>query len=498
MTDGELLETFLSRRDELAEAAFAALVALHGPMVWRVCQSVLPDSHAAEDAFQATFLILVRKAGSIRHRDTLAAWLYGVARRVAVRAKTNATLRRRHEGQSAEMKDKPTPSPDPTRREQLEILHQEVDRLPEKYRAAVVLCHLEGRTHSEAARLLKCPIGTVSVRVMRARELLRDRLTGRGLALPAALAGVTLLSQAARAAAIPNGLAESTLKVAMHVAAGKATAAGTVPAAVAQLTEGVITTMSITKLLTVAAGTAVVGGAITAGVGLFAAGVGSPQVSPRVVPPPASPTQEDADDRDANEKTTNNLKQIGLAMHNFNQATGSLPPGAILKDGKPLLSWRVAILQHLDGKEKALYEKFHLDEPWDSPHNKKLLDQMPDIYAPVTKKDEPKYSTYYQVFAGPGALFGGVEGTKLKDIWDGTAWTIMVVEAADPVPWTKPEDLPFNKGEPLPQVGGLFKDTFHAAMADGSVRRIVKKVDPIVLRALITSRGGEVISADAF
>jgi hypothetical protein len=102
------------------------------------------------------------------------------------------------------------------------------------------------------------------------------------------------------------------------------------------------------------------------------------------------------------------------------------------------------------------------------------------------------------VFAGTGALFGGDDGTKLKDIWDGMSWTIMVVEAADPVPWTKPEDLPFNKDKPLPQVGGLFKDTFHAAMGDGSVRRISKNVDPIVLRALITSRGGEVISADAF
>ena len=122
-----------------------------------------------------------------------------------MRAKANATLRRRHEGQSPEMKDKPTPSPDPARREQLEILHQEVDRLPEKYRAAVVLCHLEGRTHSEAARLLKCPIGTVSIRVSRARELLRDRLTGRGMALPAALAGVTLLSQDARGSSDPQG-----------------------------------------------------------------------------------------------------------------------------------------------------------------------------------------------------------------------------------------------------------------------------------------------------
>ncbi len=123
---------------------------------------------------------------------------------------------------------------------------------------------------------------------------------------------------------------------------------------------------------------------------------------------------------------------------------------------------------------------------------------MPDVYAPVTKKDEPKHSTYYQVFAGPAPCSAELKGRNSRTSGTGRPWTIMVVEAADPVPWTKPEDLPFNKGEPLPQVGGLFKDTFHAAMADGSVRRIVKKVDPIVLRALITCRGGEVISADAF
>jgi RNA polymerase sigma factor (sigma-70 family) len=497
MTDGELLETFLSRRDELAEAAFAALVALHGPMVWRVCQGVLPDSHAAEDAFQATFLILVRKARSIRHRDALASWLYGVARRVAVRAKTNATLRRRHEGQGAEMNAKPIPSSDPSRREQLEVLHQELDRLPEKYRAAVVLCHLEGRTHAEAARLLKCPISTVSIRVARARELLRDRLTRRGLALPAALAGVTLLSETA-SAAIPKGLAESTINVAMQVATGKATVAGVVSAAVAQLTEGVIKTMSMTKLTVIATGVLVVGIA-TAGAGLLAAGGGPAQVGPGAAAPAAAaaPAQADANDRGAKgEKSTNNLKQIGLAMHNFAQDRGNFPPAAIRKDGKPLLSWRVALLPYLD--EKALYEKFHLDEPWDSPHNKTLLDQMPDVYAPVLVKDEPKYSTFYQVFAGPSALFGGDDGPKLQDIKDGMANTIMVVEAAKPVLWTRPDDLPFGKEKPLPELGGLFKDGFHAGLADGSVRFINKKVDPDTLRALITSNGGEVIRHDQF
>ena len=269
LTDRQLLEEFLSRRDEAAEAAFAALVSLHGPMVWNVCQSIVPDSHAAEDAFQATFLILVRKASSIRHRDGLAAWLYGVARRVAVRAKTSVRQQRRYERQIAGMKATPAPTPDPSRREQLEILHEELDRLPEKYRAAVVLCHLEGRTHAEVAQLLQCPIGTVSIRVARARELLRVRLTRRGLALPA-LASVTLLSEAASAAEIPKGLAESATRVAMHVATGRAVAAGVVPTAVAQLAKGVIRTMSMTKLLTVTAGSGFVAGVVAAGAGLLA------------------------------------------------------------------------------------------------------------------------------------------------------------------------------------------------------------------------------------
>jgi RNA polymerase sigma factor (sigma-70 family) len=497
LTDGQLLEEFLSRRNTGAEAAFAALVALHGPMVWNVCQSVLAESHAAEDAFQATFLILVRKAGSIRHRDTLGAWLYGVARRVAVRAKRDAARRQRHEGQGTEMDAASRAAGDPSQREQLELLHQELDRLPEKYRTAVILCHLEGRTHADAARLLKCPVGTVSVRVARARELLRARLTRRGLALPAALAGMVLLPQAAKAAAIPSGLAESTIKVAMQVAAGKTTAAGAVSVAVARLTEGVIKTMSMTKLAVTATGVLVAGSAM-AGAGLLA------QINSRpgpVAPAPA-PERKAADDleTEARAKSMNNLMQIALAMHNFasNAALSNFPPAAIRKEGKPLLSWRVALLPHLD--QKALYEKFHLDEPWDSPHNKTLLDQMPEFYAPVINiKDGPKYTTYYQVLVGPGALFddeGG--GPRLKNIKDGTANTIMVVEASQPVPWTKPEDVPFDKEKPLPKLGGVFKEGFNAAFADGSARFLSKKLSEKVLRAAITSNGGEFLGGDSF
>jgi RNA polymerase sigma factor (sigma-70 family) len=496
MKDGQLLEEFVSRR-EGAEAAFAALVALHGRMVWNVCQSVLPDSHAAEDAFQATFLILMRKASSIRHRDALGAWLYGVARRVAVRSKTSAAIRRRHEGQGAEMKSKSLPTPEAFRREEIEVLHEEVDRLPEKYRAAVVLCHLEGRTHSDAARLMKCPIGTVSIRVSRARELLRARLTRRGLALPAAAAAVIRLSESAAAAAMPDGLAESTIRVAMRVATGKTMAAGVVPVAMAELTEGVIKTMSTYKLIMTTAGVLVTG-ILIAGAGLLAAGGGPDLVGPGEAPVAAAPAQAGADGPQARESSINNLKQIALAMHNFATKTefGSFPPAAIRKDGKPLLSWRVALLPYLD--QKALYEQFHLDEPWDSPHNKTLLERIPEVYAPVILKDVPKHSTYYQVFVGPGALFGGDDGPRLQSVRDGLAFTIMIVESAKPVPWTKPEDLPFDNEKPQPELGGLFEDGFHVAFADGAVLFLSKNLNPNVIRAAITSNGGEILTSDSF
>jgi hypothetical protein len=374
-------------------------------------------------------------------------------------------------------------------------VHQELDRLPKKYRTAVVLCHLEGRTHAEAARLMKCPTGTVSVRVARARELLRARLTRRGLALPAALAGMTLLPEATWAAAIPSGLTESTIKVAMQVAAGKTTAAGVVPAALAQLTEGVIKTMATTRLALTAAGI-LVAGIAAAGAGLLAQD--DQRAGPAAAAAPEKRTADDLETK-ARQKSTRNLMQIALAMHNFASDADlkRFPAAAIRKGGKPLLSWRVAILPHLD--LKALYEKFHLDEAWDSPHNKTLLDEMPDVYAPViTNNDEPKQTTYYQVFVGPRALFGEEAGPRPTDIKDGTANTIMVAEAARPVPWTKPEDLPFDSEKPLPELGGLFKDGFTTAFADGSVRFISKTVPPKIIRALITIDGGEHVPGDAY
>jgi RNA polymerase sigma factor (sigma-70 family) len=487
MTDGQLLEQFLSRRDEGAEAAFATLVALHGPMVWNVCRGVLTDPHAAEDAFQATFLILARKAGSIRQRDAVGPWLFGVARRVAVRARTAAARRRLAEGQATEMRV--TSTLDPLKREQLESLHEEVDRLPEKYRAPVVLCHIEGLTHAEAATLLKCPVGTVSIRLSRARELLRARLTRRGLVLPAAFAAAMLSAETATAAMpMPTGLAASTIKVAMHVAAGKVMTAGVVPASVTQLATGELRSMILSKL-TVAGAAVLAAGLITAGVGWLAAGE---KPAPVAVATPARAVEDDPRDR---ARSSNNFKLMGLAMNNFAiQNNNRFPAAAIRKDGKPLLSWRVALLPFLD--QKALYDKFHLDEPWDSPHNKELLKEMPAVYAPITHKDRSQDSTYYQAFVGPGALFEGGEGTTAAAIRDGAAFTIMVVEGAEPVPWTKPEDLPYDPEKPLPKLGGQYDDGFHVVFADGSALFLSKKLDDKTLRALITRNGGEPLSAD--
>ena len=499
MTDRELLDRFLARRDEGAEAAFTALVARHGPLVWSVCRSILSDAHAAEDAFQATFLILVRKAGSIRRRETLGPWLYGVARRVAVRARVAIRRRRRQEERGAEMNA--TSQPVLTPQEELEALHEEIGRLPEKYRSAVVLCHLEGCTHAEAARVLKCPTGTVNVRVSRARELLRDRLARRGLAFSSALAGAALVGETATAA-MPVGLAETTIKAAMQVAAGKTVTAGAVSAAVAQLTEGVLKTMTLTKV-TIASALVLTAGSVSSGIALLAMGPGPrpANAGPAAAGAAQDPIAQKQESRPKagkkeREQSINNLKMIALAMHNFaaNSKEARFAPAAIRKDGKPLLSWRVALLPHLD--QQALYDKFHLDEPWNSPHNKTLLNQMPEIYAPVVRTDEPRGSTYYQVFTGPGTLFEDELGPKLQDIRDGTSNTFMVVEAGSPVPWTKPEDISYDKEKPLPKLGRQFDDGFYAAFADGSVRFVGNANDPEIVRRFITRSGGEIIRAD--
>src|SRR5215831_15632506 len=179
LTDGQLLESFLSRRDE---AALAALVHRHGPMVWGVCRRVLPDFHDAEDAFQATFLVFVRKAVSIASRELLANWLYGVAHQTALKARATAARRKGRERQVTQMPE-PAAAEQDLWRDLQPLLDEELSRLPDKYRAVIVLCDLEGKTRKEAARQLGCPDGTVAGQLARARAMLAKRLARRGIGL---------------------------------------------------------------------------------------------------------------------------------------------------------------------------------------------------------------------------------------------------------------------------------------------------------------------------
>jgi hypothetical protein len=186
-------------------------------------------------------------------------------------------------------------------------------------------------------------------------------------------------------------------------------------------------------------------------------------------------------------RTINNLKFMALAMHNYAATYGCrFPAGAIRAGGEPLLSWRVAILPYLE--QDALYRRFRLDEAWNGPHNLSLLGEMPRVYAPVGLEGTGSYATYYQGVVGSGSLFDGQDGARVDEVMSLASPTLMFVEAADPVPWTKPEDVPYREGGPLPAFGGHSSDGVYVVLADGSVRLISRKLSPVTLRALI-SRG---------
>jgi hypothetical protein len=217
-------------------------------------------------------------------------------------------------------------------------------------------------------------------------------------------------------------------------------------------------------------------------------------------------------------QSQNNLRQLALALQNYHDTYGRLPPAVVYDhDGKPLYSWRVLILPFLETENgDTLYKQFHLDEAWDSPNNKPLLARMPKVYAPPGTTPGQPYATYYQVFDGPGAAFdsdkakglrpfpvggmnqlgqpatmeGGV-ARRFSDFTDGLTNTFLIVEAGDPVPWSKPGDLRWDPNGPLPKLGGALGGDFLAVMADGGPRLVKKNTPERAIRAAITANGGE-------
>jgi len=295
LDDGQLLERYRAWGGEAGELAFAALVTRHGPMVLRACRAALKDEHDAHDAFQATFLVLARRARSLWVRDSLAPWLHGVAVRVSSCARSAAARRKGHERRAAELATG-RGGVEPGGDDIGPAIHEEIGRLPERYRAAIVLCDLQGMTHQQAAQQLRWPVGTVKSRQARGRQRLRDRLTRRGLA-PAVGASGVLFAVEGASASVPAALVAASARAASRLAAGELMA-GVVSAPVGALLERVVREMVMSKLKWAATGLLALGFA-TAGASALARqisgpGAEAPPVKEAEVTAPPAPVAPDA------------------------------------------------------------------------------------------------------------------------------------------------------------------------------------------------------------
>jgi hypothetical protein len=219
---------------------------------------------------------------------------------------------------------------------------------------------------------------------------------------------------------------------------------------------------------------------LLAGLAPWLAAAPPPKVVEEKLPPATDKQWQDS---------ANNLKQIALAIHSFHDATGSFPNNSQV-GGKPALSWRVLILPYLG--EQDLYKQFNQNEPWDSEANKKLIEKMPKVFAPIRVKAKAG-ETFYRGFEGPGTVFEKGLNIRIASITDGTSNTALVVEAGEPVVWTKPDDLPFDPAKDLPKLGGLFDGEFNMLLCDGSVRPVRKDFDAAMMKLVIQRADGNVI-----
>jgi RNA polymerase sigma factor (sigma-70 family) len=285
LSDGQLLDRFVARGEA---ASLEALVRRHGPMVWGVCRRVLRDQHDAEDAFQATFLVLARRAAAIMPRERVGNWLYGVAYQTARKARATRAKRRLREGQVPDAPE-PEAASGVRRNELAELLDHELCRLPAKYRTPIVLCELEGQTHTEAAQRLGWPIGTVSGRLSRAKAMLAKRLIRRGVSIAGgSLAALLAQNQGVASASVRPPLLSSTAKAASLFASARAATEGIVSSEAARLTREVLKTMLLSKIkIATAVATAALLALTAAGTGfrqatIWAGGQAPPDKSFRV------------------------------------------------------------------------------------------------------------------------------------------------------------------------------------------------------------------------
>jgi RNA polymerase sigma factor (sigma-70 family) len=335
-TERQLLDNFTEQR---SEAAFTALVSRHGPMVLRVCRRVLNHEQDAEDAFQATFLVLARNAGAIRKRDTVGDWLHGVAYRTAMKVKRSAARRRNHEARLGHRRTDFKSVP-PTWDDVQAVLDEEIQRLPACFREAFVLCVLEGKSGPDAAVELRCKEGTVKSRVNRARHMLQRQLARRGINLAGLLAALSVAESTGRAA-LSTSLTAITVRFGLLVAAGES-AAGLIPAHIAALAAGVTRAMCLTK-----AKIAVV---LMLGVGLFVAGAGAlahQALTPAQIETPAIQKSEAPAPKD---RTTPKAAKDSIGDKDAVTFSGRV----VDPDGKPVPSAKLHLIVH-SWVKKPLY-----------------------------------------------------------------------------------------------------------------------------------------------
>jgi RNA polymerase sigma factor (sigma-70 family) len=344
LPDGQLLARFVEHRDE---SAFERLVRRYGRLVFGVCRRVLSDQHAAEDAFQATFLVLVHKARSLDRRRPVGHWLHAVAVRLARRARSNAARRREKEGEAARARPDAAevPAPDDT----LAVLHEELNRLPEQHRVPLVLSYLEGRSYEQVARAIGYPVGSVGWRLARAKEALRDRLASRGVVCPAAGLGA-LLAAANAGATVPAPLVEATVRAGMWFA-GERVVEGAVSAQVVELARGALGTMTTSKWALAAGVLLTIG---LGGTAWLARSAASPE-EPKLVTAKAA---EPAKDAKANELPAGATARLGSSQFRHGEAVTFI---AYTADGQYLVTAgrddAVILWDRVTGKEVRRFER---------------------------------------------------------------------------------------------------------------------------------------------
>jgi RNA polymerase sigma factor (sigma-70 family) len=496
--DCELLRRFATTRDEVA---FELLVRRHADLVWTISRSILRDDlHSAEDAFQVTFIALARHATALQKCGSLNAWLFRVTRHAALRVRKKQRSRACEPlpASASSLVDQPEGSAEVS--ERASLVAEEVDRLPDRLRTPVILCFYRGLTHVEAALQLGWAVGTVASRIARAKDRLRGRLSKRGVVLASAMTAVAGISG-------PVSAGTPLMRLCVQAALD----GSIIPSRLLTLFHEVIPAMRPVQRTWLFL--APIAAAVFAMGGVMALDEASQNSAPKEsntgrtddvhpVKGFTKPTRaEQPVNAGAKERALSqmNLARIAEAIKAYQVLNGHLPTDFVSKDGKPLLSWRVAILPYIE--QRNLYKLFKLDEPWDSQANKFAGSILVKLY--MAGLDTPNNAdgyglTYVKRFTGPSTLHIPGEKVDLSKSPENARKTLLVAEVGDPIPWTKPDDpviTPAAKDKPFvpktpPVWRGPYKNVINAAFADGTALSLKPDLSSETLAALIYWNSG--------